>query len=53
MGCGEKFYKKNISFLYNEKLEKKKRCNLFLIFGIDGKWEINVTSTVDLILLGI
>lgn len=33
--------------------EEKKRCNLFLIFGIDGKREINVTSTVDLILLGI
>lgn len=40
--------KKHFSFM-----KWQKRCNLFLIFGIDAKREINVTSTVDLILLGI
>lgn len=35
------------------KQKKNKRHNLFLISGIDAKREINVTSTVDLILLGI
>lgn len=49
---GRRFRGKTFHF-YIMKSSKKKRWNLFLIFGIDEQMQINVRSPVDSILLRI